>query len=312
MIQIYGAGIAGTYLYNLLSINGYNVKIFDIRSEPDCRCAWGIVYREAKKFYSEIGVNFDDYVLVKPQYVVANGIWLKNKGIVIFDKKRLLSDMWVELNIADDPETVVDATGTSRAFLPPIRGDRVLPLAQNIEKHGEEENIYIQMDRTGYAWAFPLGDGHWHIGAGSVDRARISYLIKNLRKKYGFYKEEKLCNCSAKIRMLRISECRPFICGKTVGVGEAIGCVSGSGEGNIPSLTSARILYECIVSGKIAEYEDKILNELEWVEIEQRFAESMFKGKFLSAVRLLPKIISIESKRTVDHSVGDIRKILGI
>ncbi len=77
MIQIYGAGIAGTYLYHLLSSKGLDVAIYDIRKEPDCRCAWGTVYSEAKSYYSEIGLNFDDYVILKPEYVVANGIWLR-------------------------------------------------------------------------------------------------------------------------------------------------------------------------------------------------------------------------------------------
>lgn len=39
MIQIYGAGIAGTYLYHLLSSEGFEVAIYDKRGEPDCRCA---------------------------------------------------------------------------------------------------------------------------------------------------------------------------------------------------------------------------------------------------------------------------------
>lgn len=310
-IQIYGAGVAGTYLYHLLSKDGYRVSIWDKRSEPDCRCAWGIVYKEACSFYSEIDLNFDDYVILKPEYVVANGLWLKNKDIVIFDKKSLLSDLWVDLS-RDEADLKVDATGVSRAFLPPIAEDRILPTSQCIEKHDVEENIYIEMERTGYAWAFPLGEGKWHVGAGNVDREKIPIFISRLRKKYGFEENEKLCQCSARIRLIQPSKCLPFVSGNVVGVGEAIGCVSGAGEGNAPSLASAKILHGCIVDNCLSEYESRILKELEWVEIEQKFVDAMLHNNYLTAIRLLPKIISIENGRTVQHSIRDIRKLIGV
>ncbi len=313
MIQIYGAGIAGTYLYHLLLDSEFDVAIYDKRRQPDCRCGWGIVYREAKKLYSRIGISFDDYLLLKPEYIVANGLWLRNRDIVIFDKKQLLTDLWdFEFSQIEDPELVVDATGVARVHLPPIPKDRVLPTIQFLEKHDVEENLYIQMERTGYAWAFPLGDGLWHIGAGNIDGNRMMNLIDDLRVKYGFNSAESLCRCSAKIRLLQPSKCRPFLSGKIVGVGEAIGCVSGAGEGNVPSLESARILYECITSATLREYEERILSDLEWVEMEQKFVDAVINSRYLSALRYLPQIISIENKRTVYHSISDVRKLLGI
>ncbi len=313
MIQIYGAGIAGTYLYHLLQNSGLDVAIYDKRREPDCRCAWGIVYSEARRLYSRVGINLDDYVLLRPEYIVANGIWLKNRDVVIFDKKQLLSDLWeFEIVKIENPELIVDATGVSRALLPPLQEDRVLPTVQFVEKHDVEENLYIQMDRTGYAWAFPLGEGKWHVGAGNVEPGKIAEFIEDLRKKYGFSETETLCRCSAKIRLLQPSKCRPFLFGKVVGVGEAIGCVSGAGEGNVPALDSARILYECIVSDSLNEYEGRILEELEWVEVEQKFVDAMLRGNYLSALKHLPRIISTESRRAVYHSIADIRKLLGL
>ncbi len=313
MIQIYGAGIAGTYLYHLLHNSGYNVAIYDRRREPDCRCAWGIIYSEARKLYSRIGIDLNDYVLLKPEYIVANGLWLRNRDVAIFDKKQLLSDLWdFEIVQIEKPELIVDATGVSRAFLPPLQQDRVLPTVQFVEKHDLEENLYIQMDRTGYAWAFPLGEERWHIGAGNVEPKRITEFIDELRKRYGFSETDSLCRCSARIRLLRPSKCRPFFSGNVVGVGEAIGCVSGAGEGNVPALESAKILYECITSNRLDEYERRILEELEWIEVEQKFVDAMLKGKYLSALKHLPRIISTENRRAVQHSISDIRKLLGL
>jgi len=312
MIQIYGAGVAGTYLYHLLTLNGFSVAIYDKRREPDCRCAWGIVYREAKELYSKIGIKFDEYVLLKPKFVIANGLKLKNKDIVIFDKKKLLSDLWPDFGFLENPEIIIDATGVARAYLPKISEDRTLPTFQTMERHEVEENIYIEAEKTGYAWAFPLGNNLWHIGAGNIDKERIPKIIERLREKYGFGNEEFKCSCSAKVRMLPPSKCKPFICGRVVGVGEAIGCVSGAGEGNAPALLSAKILAECIMSGELEKYEERILTELDWIEKEQRFIEAMLNSNYLTALKLLPKIIAFENKRAVEHSIFDIRKLVRI
>lgn len=305
MIQIYGAGIAGTFLYNLLFKNGYGVSIFDVRKSPDCRCGWGIAYREARELYSEIDVNIDDFILTKPKKVIVNSVELKNHGIAIFDKLKLLRELWENIEFKkSDAELIVDATGTKREFLPKIPNDRLVPTLQFMEKHENEEDIYIYFERHGYAWAFPLGD-YWHIGAGSVFEDKIPELIEKLRFRFGFERKESVCSCKARIRMLPLSKCRPFVHGNVVGVGEAIGCVSGAGEGNAPSLKCAKILYDCIEDLK--SYESRVLKELSWVEREQRFFESVLKR--FPAVHLLFKIIPHESKRLVKHSILDFFRV---
>ncbi|MEM0332321.1 MAG: NAD(P)/FAD-dependent oxidoreductase [Archaeoglobaceae archaeon] len=312
MIQIFGAGVAGTYLYHLFEQNGYKANIFDVRSSVDCRCAWGIIYSEAKELYSRIGVDIDDYLLSKPECVVVNGVVLKNKNIVTFDKKKLLRDLWVDFKKIENPELIIDATGTSRAFLPPIKQDRLFPTIQYLEKQKIEENIYILAKNTGYSWAFPLGNNMWHVGAGALSLEDANELVRKLREKYGFKSCEAECSCLAKIRMLPPSKCRPFIYQNVCGVGEAIGCVSGAGEGNVPALISSKVLFGCIERNKLGEYENCIVKELEWLEVEQKFVEAMLNKKRFSMLRLLPKIVKFERERTVEHSVETIRSILGI
>lgn len=305
MIQIYGAGVAGTFLYNLLFKNGYKVSIFDVRKFPDCRCGWGIAYREAKELYSEIEVDIDEFILEKPKKIVVNGVELENIGIVTFDKLRLLEELWGNLEFKKcDAELIVDATGAKRAFLPKIANDRLVPTLQFMEKHKNEEDIYIYFERHGYAWAFPLGD-HWHIGAGSVFESKIPELIDKLRLKFGFEKKDSICSCRARIRMLPPSKCKPFLHGNVVGVGEAIGCVSGAGEGNVPALKCAKILYDSIEN--LECYESRVLKELSWIEREQRFLESVLRG--FPAIHLLFKIIPHESKRLVKHSILDFFRV---
>jgi flavin-dependent dehydrogenase len=311
-IQIYGAGIAGSYLYYLLSDEGFEVSVKDRRGSPDCRCGWGLIYSEAKELYRLIGVNVDEYIITKPEHVVINGMNLKNKNVVIFDKRRLLEDLWKDIRFGEDSSDLkIDATGIARAILPPIENDRLFPTFQCIERQEMEENIYIYLTKTGYAWAFPLENSNWHIGAGDINAENIESLICKLKEKYGFKRNERTCNCSGKIRMLQPSKCKPFLHKNIVGVGEAIGCVSGSGEGNVPALHSAKLLYECIVEDRLDEYERRIAEELNWIEVEQKFVDAMLKNSPKMLI-YLPRIIAIERNRTVEHSVSDLRKIMGI
>ncbi len=317
-IQICGAGIAGSYLYFLLSNEPdlRDVRVFEKRSNPDCRCGWGTVYSEAKELYEAISLNFDDYVLVRPKEVVANGIGFRNKDLVTFDRKRLLQDLWEDIEFGkdfDNADLIIDATGAARAYLPKVNNDRVGVAYQSMEVHrGIDENFYIHVEKTGYAWAFPLGNNLWHIGAGEMEKEKVPELIDGLRKRYGFEGNEVVCSCWSRLRMKRMSECKPFIHGKIVGVGEAIGTVSGAGEGNIPSLVSARVLHRCIAENRLEDYEREVMKELEWVENEQKFVDALLNRKVFSVITLLPKIIAHERKRTVDHSITDIKKLLDL
>lgn len=313
-IQIYGAGIAGSYLYELLNREGFEVKIYDVRNNPDCRCAWGIAYNEAKELYGKIGINLDEYILSKPKEVVINNkIFLKNKNVYIFDRKRLLEDLWKGFEFAEGGrvDIVVDATGCSRAILPKIERDNIYYTVQTIEKHDLDENIYVQMRKTGYAWAFPLGD-RWHIGAGDRSYERAMELIRKLREVYGLEEGNVECQCRAKIRMLPPSECKPIVHGNIYGVGESIGCVSGGGEGNAPSLRCAYIFYECLRDEKLDEYESRVLEEFWWIKEEHKFVRAVQEDKKLTALRLLPKVVSIESKRSIQQSVRDIKNLLNL
>ena len=311
-IQIHGAGMAGSYLYFLLQ-DEFEVGIDDVRKTPDCRCAWGIAYEEAKELYKEIGVSLDDYVLSKPKYGVINGVEIRNKNIVIFDRAKLLSDLWSEMEFKKvDADLEIDATGFRRAFLPKIENDRVYPTIQSVEVHEADENIYTYSSKTGYAWAFPLGNNRWHIGAGDLSVERARELVKKLRSAYGFDEKEEVCSCSSGVRLLPPSKCLPFIRCRYIGVGEAIGCVSGFGEGNAPALKSAKILKECLVEKRFDEYEKRILEEFKWIEVEHKFVEAVQKNRKIRTLYYLFKVVGIERKRSLSYSLRDILSIIKI
>ncbi|MCS7122264.1 MAG: NAD(P)/FAD-dependent oxidoreductase [Archaeoglobaceae archaeon] len=295
-VQICGAGISGSYLYMLLR-DEHRVKVKEVRDTVDCVCAWGIAYRQAKELYREIGLNFDEYVLSKPKFAIANGIKFKNKNIVTFDRKSLLEELWKEIEFGqNDADIYIDATGTERALLPKIKEDKIYLTVQYLEEHEIEENVYAYARKTGYAWAFPLGDNRWHLGAGDISYERAEELIKKLREFYGFNEKNVFCSCRGKVRMLPPSKCKPFVFEKIVGVGEAIGCVSGFGEGNAPSLECAKILFENFYDR--SEYEKEVLRRFKWIEIEHKLVECMQNGKKISAMLKIPRVAMIERKRS--------------
>jgi flavin-dependent dehydrogenase len=313
-VQIYGAGIAGSYLYELLTQNGFDVSIYDVRSKPDCRCAWGIAYDEGKELYKLIGINLDDYILAKPKYLVANNkLWFKNKNVVIFDRKRLLEELWKNMEFKDDGKSadiIVDATGYSRAILPKVQNDKIYPMVQAIERHELDENVYVQMRKTGYAWAFPLGNNRWHIGAGELTKERAMELVEELKRTYGLKSDGNECYCTAKIRMVPPQECKPIVHGNVFGVGEAVGCVSGGGEGNAPSLRCAKIFYDCLANNELESYESKVLEEFRWIKEEHDFVRAVQEGRRFTALRLLPKFVSIESKRSANLSIKSVKSLI--
>jgi len=166
------------------------------------------------------------------------------------------------------------------------------------------------MRRTGYAWVFPLGDHLWHVGAGEKSPARALELLQIFRKKYGFKEKNRVCSCMGKVRLLPPSECKPFLDGNIAGVGEAVGCVSGFGEGNVPSLRSAKILYECLKENRLNEYENRIIKEFKWIENEHKLVKQLQAGKKLTALPLLSKVILTEAKRTVRLSLDALKYLI--
>ncbi|OYT65949.1 dehydrogenase [Candidatus Bathyarchaeota archaeon ex4484_205] len=297
-IQIYGAGIAGSFLHILLS-RDFKTYVKDVRKEPDCICAWGTIYQEARELYREIGVNFDEYILARPRHIIINNIMLRNVGFVTFDRRRLLHDLWSQLRFGEkEADIVIDATGYERALLPKVAEDNLYPTIQFLEKHNIEEDVFIYIRRVGYAWAFPLGNHIWHVGAGGKNISITKRLLKDLRRKYEFDNGTgSVCSCRGWVRLLPPSRCKPFIYENIVGVGEAIGCVSSFGEGNIPALRSAQILYESLREDRLEKYEERILREFKWIEMEHKFVNRIQRGRKMAVLHLLPIVLYIESRR---------------
>jgi flavin-dependent dehydrogenase len=127
--------------------------------------------------------------------------------------------------------------------------------------------------RQGYAWAFPLGNGHLHIGVGSfvedLDRAlaRAGFLWKD---------DMTICSCTSAVRLGATMASRPFHAGKMWGVGESIGTVSPLvGDGILPSMRCASLFAALLRDGALDRYEERVRAEFSWMDAERAVVDRM-------------------------------------
>lgn len=272
-IAVVGIGVAGAYLMNQLNDDHDNSVVgFERMSESqhDAVCAWATCKNVMLDLTKKCGLNFEDYVMHSGKYMKVNldstdknersdnFIDIRLKGMVIYDKIRLIQDMIrgtkVEFgkvprkeNLETDFDVVIDSTGFHRNYLPKPQEEFWIPCIQYKVKYDADKvpfsDFYLKAfpAMAGYFWYFPLGNGYAHIGAGDFERKQNNRFVDEFLSRHK-------CQIIKKVgRPVRISppkNCEPFTDGrKVIGVGESIGTVYPLlGEGIIPATWCADIL----------------------------------------------------------------------
>jgi len=282
---ILGAGLTGAYLYRLLSGQGHQVEVFG--KDPGTRCgispcAWG-TSRGFAGLVKETGLDASAYSLSHSDYVCIDGLRLK-ADLITFDKQRLIEDLLAGARInRSQPgvglyERVIDATGVSRAFLPPIEDDFTLSCTQFRVRTDETLDNRIALGGIGCAWCFPLSNHEYHIGCGSFFSDPLERL-KVLGWIGGNGSQGKIiCGCRGEIRLASPHASLPFVIRKkgyeVWGVGEAIGCVAPlAGDGIVPGLKSARLLLEWWDDPE--GYTRAVLQEFGWMKKERAVIDKL-------------------------------------
>jgi hypothetical protein len=229
------------------------------------------------------GLDPGKYSLQLFDYVVIDEMKIKAQ-VLTFDKPRLNKDLLQGAEIkyshidVTDYERTIDATGVSRAFLPVIHEDIVLPCVQWRIRTELRLEIRAKLGRIGYAWCFPLGPEEYHIGCGSL----LSDPRKIMQELGWFGKTREsdiLCACTGKIRFTAPQFSLPFVtAGEVWGVGEAIGCVGPlAGDGVVPGMRSVQILLQ--------EWDDPlgytaaIQREFRWMKAERKVIDKLRGNK---------------------------------
>ena len=308
-IAVVGIGVAGAYLMNRLSDDHDNEVVgFERMSESkhDAVCAWATCRNVMLDMAAKCGLNFEDYVMHNGKHMRVdldqddtneysnNFIDIKLKGMVIYDKIRLIQDMIrgtkVEFgrvprkdNLEADYDLIVDSTGFHRNYLPKPQREFWIPCVQYKVKYDTDKipfnDLYLKAfpSMAGYFWYFPLGNGYAHIGAGDFQRRRNNKFVEEFLNRHK-------CQIIKKVgRPVRISppkSCEPFTDGrKAIGVGESIGTVYPLlGEGIIPSTWCAEILVKNL--GDREKYRRNVLKKFQIYTTVFNFIRSKINNKF--------------------------------
>lgn len=272
-IAIAGAGIAGGYLAQLLRQQGIPTDVYDMMDHDTrcgCRsCGWGAP-AGIERYLTDIGLDLNDFLLEPMPLMNFDGLVAKTP-LVTIDKPRLIRGITRNITIrrqklsfeeADDYDVLIDATGISRALLPPCRSDLTLPTLQQrvaVESSGSgrlEAGVYgNNVPGLGYVWVFPLGRNQYHIGVGGIGLIGPEVIMDRFyRDLSGTFAFTPLCSCRGIVRVASPYYSTPFHTERTrgdgtaqliVGVGESIGTVSPfTGEGIVYSMECAGILAE--------------------------------------------------------------------
>jgi flavin-dependent dehydrogenase len=312
-VAIAGGGIAGGYLALLLERRGISPEVYDGMDHDTrcgCRsCGWGVP-PGIRTLLAEVGLDLDEYLIEPMSSMNFDGL-VAETPLCTLDKPRLLRDLIRGARLkrqnlgkekAEDYDVVVDATGITRAFLPPCRSDLTLPTVQHrvaVESRGGDHlgvGVYgNEVPGLGYLWIFPLGNRQYHIGIGGIGLVRHETLLdKFYHDSSGRFSFTTLCSCRGFIRVASPYYSTPFFSRRTrnegtpqviVGVGESIGTVSPfTGEGIVYSLECARILADSWLHPE--DYTRSVLARFHWMKKERETLDYLLSRKGKGGPRL--------------------------
>ncbi|GAB4259589.1 MAG: NAD(P)/FAD-dependent oxidoreductase [Deferrisomatales bacterium] len=312
-VAIAGAGVAGSYLYGLLRRSGVPADLYDTGPGTTCGltpCAWG-TSRGFAELVAAAGLDPDAYVLRRLSHLVADGVRLRVE-VLTFDKPRLVADLRGGGSVrpgTPDParyRRVIDATGTARALLPPVADDLVLRCVQGRVRTAAQWTNRIELGGIGYAWCFPLEDGSYHVGCGSLldDPAARLRSLGWLDGAAAGDAGEVRCRCGGRIRLTGPHGARPFVVrrgqGEVWGVGEAVGCVAPlAGDGVVPSMRSAHLLWKHWEDPH--GYARALLEEFGWMREERRVLDKLRANRRLS---LADANVLVRNSRRMGMEIG--------
>lgn len=312
-IAVAGIGVAGAYLMNQLSaMRDVQVTGFERMPEEqhDAVCAWATCENVMAGLAKNCGLNFDDYVLHDGRHMKVDlgdkdYVDLKLKGMVSYDKIRLIQDMIRGTDIKfgraprkeelePDFDLIIDATGFHRNYLPRLSNETWIPCVQYKVRyeHGKEpfDDFYLKAfpSMTGYFWYFPLDNGYAHVGAGDFAKSHNQFVDDFMRA----HECEVIKKVGRPVRLSPPASCEPFTDGrKCVGVGESIGTVFALlGEGIIPATWCADLFVKNMHDMKA--YRDAVLEKFKVYSLVFKFVQLKIQGRF-SMVRHAADMIKI-------------------
>lgn len=319
MIHVAGLGVAGSYLFRRMRDSGFDVSGYDPKKRGFyIPCGYAVNINRLGGLMGNIGIEASEYLETEASSVTFESdsgisIRLPSSGFCTIDKNRLESDIMKGLEYnrrnADLPsgkgDLLIDATGVSRYYLGPAQGDLLMKTREYLTESSPRGDFYFRYfpSGKGYYWEFPLKNGY-HIGAGGDSIDVVAEALDQVKNPIRVMS-----------RNIRLSPLFGQIHrDNVIGVGESIGTVSPiTGEGIVPSMESAEILFQCI--SKYSDIDE--LKEKYVAGIKRKFRryEKLF-GLLMNAregnLRNLGNVYSISSAKEDFENFGIQLKILKV
>jgi flavin-dependent dehydrogenase len=291
-VAIAGVGMSGAYLFRRLKDQGLgDVDLYDIKKTNACGirpCAWGFApTTETRRLISKV-VDPSKFEMHRSFQISIDGVKM-DSDMIILDKPSLIRELVkgedikegiIDLNKYD---RVIDATGLSRAYLPPIKDDLIADCVQYRISSKEALGLWFNTSSIGYEWCFPLGGDEYHMGFGNL-RSDVKTYRPSTLKEGGNSLRQIRCRCQSGVRLTSPFFSQPFVMnGKVVGIGESIGAVAPlASDGNLYAMQTAEMLLENW--DDLNSYSEKVLNRYDWMRKERKALEKLIDGRmpFLS------------------------------
>jgi flavin-dependent dehydrogenase len=305
---IAGAGVAGSYLGNMLQKRGLEVEIFEA-SKKELHwpvCAWGASRHMLERFSKQAGLDFKNYIFhvgqkLKIELPNNNEELLELKGLVTYNKYGWENDLLKNVKVTygakvtlkefplNKYDYVIDCTGLHRSLLPKSSQDFLIPayeyLLENVQNGDDDFYVIGYKGAKGYFWYFPLENGRAYMGAGDVEKRYPG--IEDFFKQHPEAKIVK--KIGRPIRLAPSKRMEPFYHGNVIGVGESIGCVFPMlGEGIIPTLICCDLFLDVLDRSKgkfnFKEYRKRVLDRFGYYDDVYKIVRLKMDGK-LTTVR---------------------------
>lgn len=319
-IAIAGAGMSGAYLFRRLVNDGFkDIDLFDEKKTNSCGCrpcAWG--FAPQPEIYNLIAkvTDPDRFELQRSEMISFDGIDIRSKMLTINKPaliKEMIGDAEVKQGLIDLTryDRVIDATGVSRAYLPPIKDDYIAKCIQYRVRSDEPLGFWFRTSSVGYEWCFPLGGDEFHIGIGSLKTDVGSY--RPLKNKDGLDISAKvLCKCHSSVRLTSPFFSQPFVKDqKIVGIGESIGAVAPlASDGNLYAMQCGEMLLENW--DHLDRYSEKVLERYDWMRKERKGLEKLMEGRspsLLEAMSMRKHLKSVGVEIKVSHILKFLRNM---
>ncbi len=309
--------MSGAYLYRRLINDGFqDIDLYDARKSNRCGCrpcAWGFApIKETYDLISKV-TEPERFELQRSEKISFDGIDIRSHMLTINKPaliKELIGDAEVKEGLIDlnRYDRVIDATGLSRAYLPPIENDQIAQCIQYRVRSDEPLGFWFKTSSVGYEWCFPLGGNEYHIGIGSLKADVGAY--RPVKDKDGQdLSVQTLCRCHSGVRLTAPYYSQPLVKDqKIVGIGESIGAVAPlASDGNLYAMQCGEMLLENW--DDLDRYSKLVLKRYDWMRRERKGLERLMEGRTPS----LPELMSMRKHLKsvgIELKAGQIYRLL--